>query len=288
MVPKYTPLASRESVATFQCGCDGGAQPKFIDPFGYHMVGCKIGANAIRLHDEVVLLLAKLFRSLRLDAIVEPIRLFAEASGDRNSQRPDILLRNPRGFGRQVIMDVAVTGLDGQSRPTEDHPNRHLQARYDQKMAKYGYIAEQNRFQLIPAIFSHTGQIHDAFKDFLREQIRYKIVAFEGYAKSSNISSTMKWWSKCISMVIAKTASRNVAFKAARLGDLIFDRQSEILRTEDAQVNSPSHEEDLDDVGCNADLYASRQDAFQGSSRCSDERSQQQSDPHCFQSLSLD
>ena len=84
-------------------------------------------------------------------------------------------------------------------------------------------------------------------------------------------------------MVIAKTASRNVAFKAARLGDSIFDRQSEA-----AQVNSPSHEEDLDDVGCNADLYASRQDAFQGSSRGSDERSQQQSDPHCFQSLSLD
>ena len=56
-------------------------------------------------------------------------------------------------------------------------------------------------------------------------------------------------------MVIAKTASRNVAFKAARLGDSIFDRQSEILRTEAAQVNSPSHEEDFDDVGCNADLH---------------------------------
>ena len=70
-------------------------------------------------------------------------------------------------------------------------------------------------------------------------------------------------------MVIAKTASRNVAFKAARLCDSIFDRQSEIRRTEAAQVNSPSHEEDFDDVGCNADLYASRQDAFQfqGSSR---------------------
>ncbi len=56
------------------------------------------------------------------------------------------------------------------------------------------------------------------------------------------------------------------------------------------QVNSPSHEEDFDDVGCNADLYASRQDAFQGSCRGSDERSQQQqqNDPHCFQSLSLD
>ena len=62
--------------------------------------------------------------------------------------------------------------------------------------------------------------------------------------------------------------------------------------TEAMTVNSPSHEEDFDDVGCNADLYlyASRQDAFQGSSRGrgSYERSQQQNDPHCFQSLSLD
>ena len=72
-------------------------------------------------------------------------------------------------------------------------------------MAKYGHIAEQNRSQFIPAIFSHTGQIHAAFKDFLREQIRYKIIDFEGYAKSSNISSIMKWWSKCISKVIPET-----------------------------------------------------------------------------------
>ena len=85
-------------------------------------------------------------------------------------------------------------------------------------------------------------------------------------------------------MVIAKTATRNVVFKAARLGDSIFERQSEILMTEAATVNSPSHEEDFDDVG----LYASRQDAFQGSSRSSYERSQRQNDPHCFQSLSLD
>ena len=33
---------------------------------------------------------------------------------------------------------------------------------------------------------------------------------------------------------------------------------------EATMVNSPSHEEDLNDVGCNADLYASRQGAFQG------------------------
>ena len=34
--------------------------------------------------------------------------------------------------------------------------------------------------------------------------------------------------------------------------------------TEAVMVNSPSHEEDFDDVGCDADLYASRQGAFQG------------------------
>ena len=60
--------------------------------------------------------------------------IIIEASGNGSNQRPDILLRNPRGFGRRIILDVAVTGLDGQSRPTEHIPGRHLQVRYDQKM----------------------------------------------------------------------------------------------------------------------------------------------------------
>ena len=70
------------------------------------------------------------------------------------------------------------------------------------------------------------------------------------------------------------------------MGDSIFDRQSEILMTEAVTVNSPTHEEDLDDVGCNADLYALKQGAFQGCSN--DEQSQQVTDPYCFQPLSLD
>ena len=64
------------------------------------MVGCKIGANAIRLHDEVVAMVAKLFRTLRLDAIVEPMRLFNAAAEDAANQRLDIFLRNLRGLGR--------------------------------------------------------------------------------------------------------------------------------------------------------------------------------------------
>ena len=83
-------------------------------------------------------------------------------------------------------------------------------------MAKYGRVAEQNNLRFIPAVFSHTGQIHGELKILIEEQIRHKLIAFEGEAKSSKIRSVMKWWSKCISMAIAKTASRNVAFKVAR------------------------------------------------------------------------
>ena len=82
VVPKRAPALSRENSNLFRCGCDGGAQPKPMDPFGYHMVGCKVEANAIRLHDEIVSMLARLFRSIRVDAIVEPMRIFTEASGE--------------------------------------------------------------------------------------------------------------------------------------------------------------------------------------------------------------
>ena len=51
-------------------------------------------------------ILAKLFQSLRVDAIVEPLRIFSDAAPASANQLPDILLRNPRGFGRQVILDV--------------------------------------------------------------------------------------------------------------------------------------------------------------------------------------
>ena len=82
-IPKYTALNSRENPQLFYCACDGGSRPKAIDPYGYHLVGCKNGANAIRLHDEVVVTVAKLFRTLCVDAIVEPMRLFTDAGRRR-------------------------------------------------------------------------------------------------------------------------------------------------------------------------------------------------------------
>merc|ERR1711916_78118 len=109
--------------------------------------------------------------------------------------------------------------------------DRPLQTRYDQKMAKYGRVAEQSNLRFVPAVFSHTGQIHGEFKSFVIEQIKQKLVAFEGDAKASKTISVMKWWSKCIPVAIAKTASRNVAFKVAKIKmrEAIMEDQDEFL-----------------------------------------------------------
>ena len=111
---------------------------------------------------------------------------------------------------------------------------------------------------LTPAVFSQTGQIHEAFKIFVKEQIRAKLEHFEGPVKSSKVKSHMNWWVKCISAVIAKTASRNVAFKARKLRDSIMEGQDSFImrELEDAEVDFLEDGEDVAaDVGNNADLY---------------------------------
>ena len=83
--------------------------------------------------------------------------------------------------------------------------------------------------RFVSAVFSHTDQIHGEFRAFVKEQIKQRLVAFEGDAKASKTRSVMKWWSKCISMAIAKTASRNVAFKVAKMREAIMEDQDEFL-----------------------------------------------------------
>ena len=113
-------------------------------------------------------------------------------------------------------------------------------------------------------LFSHTGQIHGEFKAFVKEQIKQKLVAFEGDAKASKTRSVMKWWSKCISVAIAKTASRNVAFKIAKMREAIMEDQDEFLMRNskctdvDMETNTRAQ---LEDVGQNADLYIANQGA---------------------------
>ena len=131
-------------------------------------------------------------------------------------------------------------------------------------MAKYGRIAEQSNLLFVPAVFSHTGQILGEFKAFVKEQIKQKLVAFEGDAKPSKTRSAMKWWSKCISMAIAKTASRNVAFKVAKMREaiIIMEGQDEFLMRNSGQMEvglETNNAAFLEDVAQNADLYIANQ-----------------------------
>ena len=65
----------------------------------------------------------------------------------------------------------------------------------------------------------------------------------------------MKWRSKCISIVITKTASKNVAFKAAKMGDSVLAGQSAVLTREVAEAGSSIDEEVFKGLGRNANLY---------------------------------
>jgi hypothetical protein len=56
-------------------------------------------------------------------------------------------------------------------------------------------------------------------------------------------------------MVITKTTSRNFASKAAKIGKSAFAGQYVIITREVATVGSSTEEENLEDLGCNADLY---------------------------------
>ena len=57
---------------------------------------------------------------------MEPLHLF-ENIQDEDHRRPDILISNPYGGGPQIILDVAVTGVTGQSRRSDLHADQPLE-----------------------------------------------------------------------------------------------------------------------------------------------------------------
>ena len=78
------------------------------------------------------------------------------------------------------------------------------------------------------------------------------------YGLVSKIRSAMKRWSKCISMAIAKTASRNVAFKVAKMRDSIMEDQDELIirKSESEELGMEANAKAaLDDVGHDAYSY---------------------------------
>ena len=96
-----------------------------------------------------------------------------------------------------------------------------------------------------------------SIKRLIAEQIRSVLAFSEGVVKQSRVRSTMRWWTKCISMVIAKTASRNVAFKTNVMSQAVLEAQSSFVISEATDQDDSSQRCSLNDgdVVCNADLH---------------------------------
>ena len=103
----------------------------------------------------------------------------------------------------------------------------------------------------------YSGQIHESIKRLITEQIRHKLILSEGEAKQSRVKSTMIWWIKCVSMVIAKAVSRNIAAKGGKMSEAVLDAQASFVMSEATGQEASSERESLDDddVERNADLH---------------------------------
>ena len=64
-------------------------------------------------------------------------------------------------------------------------------------------------------------------------------------------------------MVVTKTASRNIAFKAAKMSEAAFGRQTAFVTSEMGEEAFSVVLELFDDVECNADLYVFNHEVVQ-------------------------
>ena len=66
------------------------------------------------------------------------------------------------------------------------------------------------------------------------EQIRHKLIAFEDKAKATRVKAVMKWWTKCISMVIAKIQWFAEEFLEIRKEDWYTEKKEYFEKVSDA------------------------------------------------------
>ena len=113
-------------------------------------------------------------------------------------------------------------------------------------------------------MFSHTGQMHGEVKRFMKDQIRLQLTYTEGEAKSSKVELAFRWWSKCISSVISRTASRNVLFSSARISKALnVDRVPPLNDGPQHGTQFGSSGDDLQAFIDEFDLMISNQDVMQ-------------------------
>ena len=106
--------------------------------------------------------------------------------------------------------------------------------------------------------------MHGEVKRFIKDQIRLQLTYTEGEAKSSKVELVFRWWSKCISSAISRTASRNILFSSARISKMLNAdrvRPPNDDSQDVTQLGSPG--DDLQAFIDESDLMISNQDVIQ-------------------------
>ena len=111
--------------------------------------------------------------------------------------------QNPFGGGRQIILDVAVTGVDGQSRRRSVDVDAPLNSRFYKKIRKCEQVAICNGFKVMPAVFSHTGQIHHRIMALIRRQIDYELQLQSQQRQHDSWYPMLKVWIRKLPVVIS-------------------------------------------------------------------------------------
>jgi hypothetical protein len=158
-----------------------------------------------------------LLRSLGLSVALEPMNFFRNHEPDDDNRRPDILIRNPYGGGKQITIDVALTGIDGITRTNDDKPEQALVAQRKQKKEKCGRTAKLNGLAFIAGIFSYAGQMEVVIKNLFLEQIKFKLQLVNGEVKKSKVRAIMKHCVRSISVSPQQSIDRQAETSSSRL-----------------------------------------------------------------------
>ena len=103
----------------------------------------------------------------------------------------------------------------------DDKPNQLLNVRFEQKIQKYGRVAKQNGFVLVPAIFSYAGKMHKGIKRLIFEQIRLKLQLVDGEVKPIKCllnHETLRWSNFCSNQQISKQKLAPQIYQNGRFG----------------------------------------------------------------------
>ena len=180
-------LPMNESLTGLQCPCKSRRDGRRVDDQGLHWVtGCKLRGVRHSTHDSVTKHISDILRYCGVHTTLEDTGIF----GVENRLRSDITARNFPGATTPIAFDIRITSAV----PANSHevsntlandplaPKKALQAAWNEKMTKYGRLAQINNIGFVPIIFDVTGKMHDdsrvIFSKCLQEAARIRNIPF--------------------------------------------------------------------------------------------------------------